>query len=295
MSNALRLSAVFALICAAVSAPVTAAPPLEPDYVPASGGWSDQAPKSEAADGYMRARTGRLSFKDENDEPHYCTAQLISPRNSGSATLLLTAAHCARQNFPVDEYSFTSDDTTAQPVTVTVECVTRNPNWKDPSSYPNHFDEFINARLDYAFLKINETSIPVYFQVNWAQTWTDTNPVSNSTHISVVGYPDPSGTGTVPLSTLNLGNLEVRPDFYHRKLNAISTPDVTFTKGTSGGAWINIAKKIVSITSSYMGKTLNTGVGDYITIFGPMLHDDARQLALFTEGAQADGDGQCVQ
>jgi hypothetical protein len=90
------------------------------------------------------------------------------------------------------------------------------------------------------------------------------------------------------LKTLFSGDLEMRPDFYHRRLNAISTKDLTFTKGTSGGAWLR-QSKIVSLTSSYIGKTTNTNASptynDYLTLYGPILHEDAHQLARLTEMA----------
>lgn len=268
-----------------------AAPPLEPRDVPASGGWADVVPNSPTSPGsYEKQRTGRLTIT-YNGQTHYCTAQLIRSGGSGNATLLLTAAHCAR---PGSTYSFVSEEGGH---TATVACVTRNHDWDDTDHPP--FGKFINARLDYAFLKIKET-IAEQFDVQWEnKAWKDAKTLEFRDKISVVGYPDPLAAGTVPLSILNLGALQVRPDFYHRKLNAISTTNVGFTKGTSGGAWLDVHNsskpEIVSLTSSYIGKTTpsNSVVGQYITIYGPILHKDAKTLAVFAENSPTTDGGEC--
>jgi hypothetical protein len=298
MSAALRFVVALGLSFPPIVNASAGDPPLKPIVVPSSGGWMDLGPKtSPVSDLEVRKRTGRLKIEDSLGNNHYCTAQIVIPLKSGDSSshandpILLTAAHCARSDFTI--VSFVSDDANT---TLMVNCKTRNSHWVDPNdaskSQPN---PFINARFDYAFLKI-ATTPPDHFTIKWRDSWAD-NKLKYTPGISVVGYPDASGTGQTPLSVLALGTFQLRSDFYHQKLNAISTPDVTFTNGTSGGAWLQpnggSVPEVVSLTSSYIGKTSNSGVEDYITIYGPILHDDAHKLALFTAESTTATGGDC--
>jgi hypothetical protein len=163
-------------------------------------------------------------------------------------------------------------------------CKLRNRDWRDPplTDPPN---QFINARLDYGFIRLDPTRTPHWnaFPVDWAGTWKVANPLRFKDRIQVVGYPDPNGTGQGQLETLSTNDLTILPDFYHQKLNRISTKHISFTKGTSGGAWLDVknphAPKIVSLTSAYVGVPVDANAGQYITIYGPILHQDAMTLA----------------
>jgi hypothetical protein len=300
MSCSYRLIVALGLSLPTMVSALAGDPPLKPIVVPSSGGWMDLVSKtSPTSDAETIKRVGRLKIEDSRGDTHYCTAQLVVPFKTGDMSshandpLLLTAAHCARSDFTI--VSFVPQDL---PTTITVNCKARNSHWVDPNdtSKPQP-DPFINARFDYAFLKIASDMHPT-FKIKWGDSWMD-NTLKNKPGVTAVGYPDAIGTGETPLSALALGNLELRSDFYHQKLNAISTPDVTFTNGTSGGAWLQLQEGmgavpyVVSLTSSYIGKTSNTGVQDYITIYGPILHDDAHKLALFAAESETDTGGDC--
>jgi hypothetical protein len=282
MSRVLRLFVVFALFIPPVTYAAPAdAPALKTVDVPASGRWTELIPNGTVV-AAERLKAGKLRFRDKGGRWHYCTAQLTSSYDgTGSdptdSTLLLTAAHCVRPGFT--EFTFSADDASGVQDVIPV-CITRNTKWIDPDSGQT-FDPFINARFDYAFLKIPTQAVDP-FNIRWAGgDWSNDafeNDLILEDDINVIGIP---ATGTT-LSKLSSGTIKMRPDFYHRKLNTLSTSDASFTKGTSGGAWLK-SDEIVSITSSYIGMTSNTGVGAYVTIYGPILHDDAHRLAVFTE------------
>ena len=259
--------------------------------VPASGRWTELIPTGTVV-AYDRARAGKLTFKDRNGLEHYCTAQLTTAYDgSGTAptqaTLLLTAAHCARAGFT--DFSFTSDDGS---VTVVPTCVTRNIKWIDPDPLSQPSDPFINIRFDYAFLKLLPATPPItnFYQIKWSGDWSDSsfrNEHILEDNIAIIGV---TAAGT--LSKLSSGQVKMRPDFYHPKLNSLSTADLSFSFGTSGGAWLNNVNEIISIISS-MAKTSNTGVPSYATLYGPILHDDAHKLADYTEKSTTVSFGDC--
>jgi hypothetical protein len=260
--------------------------------VPASGRWTELIPNGTVV-AYERARAGKLTFRDRNGLEHYCTAQLTTAYDGtgtapAQATLLLTAAHCARAGF--SDFSFTSDDLS---VTVVPVCVTRNSKWIDPDPISQVADPFINIRFDYAFLKLPASpSITTFYQIKWSGDWSDSsfkNEHILEANIDVIGVTE-AGT----LSKLSSGQVKMRPDFYHPKLNSLSTSDLSFRSGTSGGAWLNNVSpaQIISIISS-MAKTSNTNVPPYATLYGPILHEDAHKLADYTEKATTVSLGEC--
>jgi hypothetical protein len=289
--------AVFDVACAADSE--------IPDIleVPTAGAVFDTVAKDPSTpSAFVSPRTGRLKLVERADSTkyHYCTAEIIKSGGAANAILLLTAAHCLRPDLSFVSFTSESGSHIADIATAAdaVECTLRNKDWRDPpfDSPPN---KFINARLDYGFIRLKPSIVTgwPFFKVDWSGTWKDSNPLRFKQRINVVGYPDSSGNGTVALKLLSSSDLTIVPDFYHQKLNRISTADTTFTKGTSGGAWLDMTNAydihIVSITSAYVGTRVDADTSEYITLYGPILHDDARKYAELAGNSSTTDGSEC--
>ena len=86
----------------------------------------------------------------------------------------MTAAHCVRPEFT--NFSFTTNSATAQISNTDFTCVARNDEWLDNAQ--GIVKQFINARYDYAFIKIiNTKNIPEFFEnMVWTDPWSQADP-----------------------------------------------------------------------------------------------------------------------
>jgi hypothetical protein len=156
----------------------------------------------------MTDGTGKLKFQDTFGNWHYCTAELAvaGPTLTGGgahtrATFLLTAAHCVRPGFK--NYSFKKESEIAY-TDLNSFCITRNPNWVDPDLGKN-VDPFINARFDYAFIKLpSGVNKQGWYQISWDNhDWSDANynnQLIGSALSPVIPLPDPGGNTYLAMS-----------------------------------------------------------------------------------------------
>jgi len=198
---------------------------------------------------------GKLNLQLPDGSLHYCTVMFIEDN------VAITAAHCIRPNGQPNapEYTLLNIEIVVSGATQTFSiksvCTT------SPAEWTTVADEYLRIRYDYAFIKIigDIASIP----------GNPKNIRGNAfgKDVFALGYASASAPSTV--------SSRVERDVLHPTIASFETGQLGFTRGTSGGAWVDEEGRVVSINSSYARAVYDPMK---MRVFGPLLGRDARAL-----------------
>jgi hypothetical protein len=213
-------------------------------------------------EGPIASRAGQVEVRTPDGATHYCSGLFVN------STVVLTAAHCLQENGTTTFYTVTAFRIgSAAAHTLHNNCIHL------PIEWSNVTDEYLRIQYDYAFIKVTPgvTTLPGTFTISTG------NPINNA--VVAVGYPF---TGAGGLQAINGPILR---DALHPPLSSLVTSSLGFTRGTSGGAWVDQTGsssqyRIYSVNSSYAA-----GISDQTTmrVYGPDFTDPtSRASSLLT-------------
>jgi hypothetical protein len=192
---------------------------------------------------------GKLNVTIDGN-PHHCTGIFVDSH------VVLTAAHCVQQNGTQTYYTLDGFVQDQGPVSFSIapNCLQVPDEWKTVT------DPYLRIRFDYAFLRtttdVSGSPKDIFNGNVYGQM------------VSILGYPF-----TYPLAYIDQ---TIALDVLHPKLTSVTTDSLGFTRGTSGGPWVDKSnKKIMSISSSFQPVMYNSW---QIRIFGPVFDQAAIDL-----------------
>lgn len=193
---------------------------------------------------------GKLNIQTHDGASHYCSGMFVN------SSVVLTAAHCLQENGPNQYYTVSGFETDSQTHTLVSSCVFLPPQW----STVTH--EYLRIQYDYAFIKVTPAATNMPNNLMFGSG----NPVGNS--VIAIGYPFTAVGGLQGVDGV------IHRDVLHPRLASLSTTSLGFTRGTSGGSWVDQGSgpsgpyRIFSTNSSYA-----VGVSDKTSmrLYGPDL------------------------
>jgi len=181
---------------------------------------------------------------------HYCTGMFVQKN------LVVTAAHCVEKNgtdekYTVDKFILEKDASEYYPK---AGCIFPHPNWGTVT------DKWLRIRYDYAFIQTTKevTADPKDIK--------DIDTGSYGTAVTLLGYASED-----PMAHINAIDGKIDLDILHPTVAESTTPTLGFTRGTSGGPWVDATtgkpNMVLSLNSSY-----ETPLYDdtHIRIYGPL-------------------------